>query len=1026
MKIAETAFYYRKAILLVILILTAAGLYAAFQLPSGIYPEVDFPRIVIIAEAGDLPTGNMLLGITRPLEQAVSGVLGLYRIRSRTIRGEAEISLTFLPRSDMQLALQQVQAKAGEIRPLLPTDTELTIERLTPAIFPVLSYNLTGKGVAPADLRDYALYTIKPYFSRIPGVGQVGVLGDTVREIEVVVDAHKLIAHHITLEEVEEAIRKANVIEAMGRLNKDYKQFLLLMSSEITNLDAIGNIVVAQNRETEGAPAVYLRDIAQIFEGSQDKLMLVTGDGEEAAQINITRQIGGNILDIEHDAIKKSSELKRILPPGLRLKRVYDLAEFIQDSIGSVREAILIGGVLSILILLFFLRDLLTTIIAALSIPITLIITLFFMHEFGQTLNLMSLGGMAVAIGLVIDDAIVVIENIHRHLRLSPDLPRNEVVRAATNEILGAVAGSTFTTVVVFLPLGLVEGVIGQFFAAFSITLSIAVIVSLVISFTVIPLLSDRFLKSEEKSHGKSDRMIQRVGTAYQRVLSNGFAHKTLVFGVTAMFLVLGILIYSRLGSGFLPAMDEGSFVLDYWLPSGTSLNETDRVLHQLEAILKQTPEVDSLSRRTGAELGLFATEQSTGDIIVRLKRDRDRDVEEIMDDVRVRIETALPVVRIEFVQILQDILGDLEGNPDPIEVKIFGEDQELLQQKAEEISEKIEKIPGVVDLFNGVQPGNPEILVEVNPSRAQRAGLNADSISKQVSAALLGEVVTQVRQFDRLIGIRVRFPDDQRFNPDLIQQFPLLDEATGNVIPLNAVATFREINGQNELLRENQRQMIAITARISGTSLGDAIGKMKQILQQVRLPLGYTYELGGQYESQQRSFRQLLMVLFVAVMLVFILLVLQFREFRAAVVILAAAPVSLVGAFLMLWITGTEFNVSSFMGLIMLIGLIVKNGIILIEYTFQVREQQGLSLEEALLIAGKTRLRPILMTTFATLFGLMPLAFGIGAGSEMQKPLALAVIGGLSLSTLVTLIFVPVLLVKVESGARLRPAVPI
>lgn len=1014
----------RKAIIVIILILLAGGIYAGFQLPSAIYPEVNFQRIVIVIDAGDLPTANMLLGITRPIEQAVSGVLGLYRVRSRTIRGEAELSLLFFSNADMNFALQQVQSKVNEVRQLLPQQIQITIERMTPAVFPVMSMNVLGQNVSAADLNDYAVYTIKPLLSRVYGVGQVSVLGAYIREIEVVVDSQKLLANHITLEQVEQAIRKANTIEAVGRLNKDYKQFMILMSSELTNLDAVGNIVIPkepQNPDTKIAEGqnvpLYVRDVAKVFEGTQDRLMLITGDGKPSAQINITRQIGANIVELEQGVLEKLSELKHVLPPAIHITVVYNLAEFIQESIHSVRDAIFIGGFLSVVILLFFLRNWSSTIIAASSIPITLIITLFFMKQLNQTLNLMSLGGMAVAIGLVIDDAIVVIENIHRHLQESPDIyeDRRKIIQMATNEIVGAVTGSTFTTVVVFLPLGLVEGVVGQFFAAFSITLSIAVLVSLIVAFTLIPVLADRFLKSENSKRGTSDRFIGWLTSRYVRGLSWALDHTAPVLIFTVLFIGIGVLIYTRLGSGFLPTMDEGSFVLDYWLPAGTSLDETDRVLHNIEKILDVTPEVESFSRRTGAELGLFATAQNTGDILVRLKKKRDRRVEEIMDDVRVKVESSLPSVRIEFVQILQDILGDLEGNPEPVEIKIFGDDLEQLKERARVIADKVEKIPGVVDLFNGIQEGNPEIQIELDPTKAQRAGFDAETVVNQISSALLGEVVTQVRQFDRLIGVRVRFSDQDRYRLDLIQQFPLFNEKTGAVVPLNTIATLKEVNGQSELLRENQRQMIAVTGRITGTSLGQAISKVKQILAHTPLPPGATYELGGQYQSQQQSFRQLLLVLFTGIMLVFVLLLIQFRDYLASLVILSAAPVSLVGAFIMLWLTGVEFNVSSFMGLIMLIGLIVKNGIILIEYTFQLRESKNISLHHALIEAGKTRLRPILMTTLATLFGLLPLALGIGAGSELQKPLALAVIGGLSLSMLVTLILVPVLLLKLE-----------
>lgn len=1017
MKIAEAALANRKALMLIIALLALGGFYSAFRLPSGVYPEVNFPRIVVVAGAGDLPTGNMMLGVTRPIEESLTGILGLNRVRSSTIRGEAELSLLFAPDTNMDQALQQVQAKVNEVRSVLPAETELTIERLTPAVFPVLIYNLTGKGVSAADLRDYARYTVQPSLSRVPGVGRVSVLGDTVREIQVTVDPQKLLANHLSLEQVNEAIRKANTIQAVGRLNKDYKQFLILASTEIDSVDAIENIPVSGS----GSAVVYLRDLARVFEGSEDKLMLVSGNGEPSAQINVSRQVGGNILNIEEDTVEQVKELQKTLPPLVKMTTVYDLAEFIRASIGSVRDAIIIGCFLSVAILLLFLRDWKSTLIAASSIPITLMITLFFMLQLHQTLNLMSLGGMAVAIGLVIDDAIVVIENIHRHLQRSSETGETKAtaVKTATNEILGAVAGSTFTTVVVFLPLGLVEGVVGQFFAAFSITLSLAVLVSLVLAFTLIPLMAERYL--HEVVEMKVDKVekdagfLAKVMDRYDSTLRWTLHHSAVVLVATALVICGGVAIFYRLGSGFLPVMDEGSFVLDYWTPSGTSLAESDRVLRQVEAILRASPEVYSFSRRTGAELGLFATPQNQGDILVRLKKDRHRKVDEVIDDVRGKVESSLPGIRVEFIQILQDLLGDLEGEASPIEVKIFGDDLSVLQDRARTIAAGMEKIPGVVDLFDGIHPGNPEILVELDPTLVERSGLDPEAVAGQISDALLGSVVTQIRHFDRLVGVRVRLPDEQRFDYETIRQFPLQDEKTGNVIPLGAVARLKEVDGQSELLRENQRQMIAVTARISGTSLGSAVTEVKKILANTPLPLGYTYEIGGEYQTQQHSFQRLLLVLFIAVMLVFILLVIQFRDFLAAIVILSAAPVSLIGALLMLWITGTEFNVSSFMGLIMLIGLVVKNGIILVEYTFQLREQEGLPLQEALVRAGKIRLRPILMTTLATLFGLLPLALGLGAGSELMKPLALAVIGGLSLSMLVTLVLVPVVLLKLE-----------
>jgi multidrug efflux pump subunit AcrB len=655
------------------------------------------------------------------------------------------------------------------------------------------------------------------------------------------------------------------------------------------------------------------------------------------------------------------------------------------------------------------------------------------MYMLGQTFNLMTLGAMAIAIGLVIDDSVVITENIVRHLRLTNN--RHEAIRQAVQELIWPVTTSTITTVVVFLPLRLLTGVVGQFFAALSITLTIAVLVSLLLALSIIPLMADQFLREKDTDHdsprtasagnaGRKRGALARVkesldalSTRYQRSLERVLHHPRRMLVAGAILIVAGVLAQRLVGTGFLPLMDEGAFVLDYFTPGGTALAETDRQLHIVERILANTPEIVATSRRTGAELGLFATEQNTGDIVARLKpqSQRSRTIFEVIDEVRGKVTAAVPRLQIDFVQILSDVINDLAGSARPIEIKMFGPDLARLEAYAESLEPKLTAVGGLVDLFNGVSEPTAELAMRVNGAEANRVGLTAEQISISAMGALLGSPAGEVRLEDRAIGVRVRAPDSVRYNPNRLRTLPIVSPQTGATVPLGTLADFQPTETRAQLLREDQQQMIAVTADVSDRSLGAVVNDVKQVLAANRPPSGVRIELGGQYASQQEAFRGFLVVLALAVACVVTVMVLQFRSFIEPFVVLLAAPLSFVGAMGLLLLTGTPLNVSSFMGLILLVGLIVKNGIILLDFTHHRMQSEGVPLDRALVEAGGVRLRPILMTTLCTLFGLLPLSLGLGAGSEMQRPLALAVIGGLTLSTPITLYVVPTLLVAIR-----------
>lgn len=988
-----------RAVFLLTGALFVAGLIALFKLPSNIYPELNFPRIVVLVHAGDLSPDAMLLTVTKPIEEQVSTVLGARRVRSRTIRGGSEISVFFSDNMDMQQALQLVQARVNEVTATLPANTEVRVERLTPTVWPILSLVLNGN-VPDADLRDYAWYNLRPAFSRVPGVGVVEVNATDTREISVIVDPQKATAQRVSLPEIADRLRATNDIVSVGRLDENYQQFLVLTNSQFRNVDDVGNTVVG------GDPAnpVRLRDIATVQPGTADRRTIVTGNGRPAAVINVTRQLGGNITLVSDQVKQIAFQSKNLIPATLHLSTVYDLAEFVRESMASVRDAIVIGAVLAVIILFVFLRNLRITIVAAISLPLTVVATFFFVKLAGGTLNLMSLGGLAVAIGLVIDDAVVVVENIYRHIG------RGETAEVAaelgTQELIGPVIGSTLTTVVVFLPLGFLKGAVGEFFVALSVTLTASVLLSLLFSLTFVPLVAE-YLLAKSKYEPSSERFIEPVNRVYEHGIRWALSRRLIVGGLAIGLVVLAVFAYFNLGTGFLPEMDEGGFVLDYLTPPGTSLSETDALVRQMEAKVAALPEKSAFSRRTGAELGLFATEQNKGDILVKLKprSQRGRGIEEIINSLREDITKNIAGVDIEFVQILQDMLGDLEGAPEPVEIKIFGNDSEQLNKIADDLGSKLQRVQGLVD-YKGPQRGNPEFVIQVDPALASHVGLTVDQVSQQLQAGLLGNSPTDLRQSDRLIPIRLRYTDNFRYDENSVRQFPLI-AANRQVVPLQSIATVSRQRGQNQLLRENQRLMVVLTARLEDRDLGSAIADVKKVLASVILPVGYTYEIGGQYESQQSSFRDLLSVLALALAAVFTVLVIQFRAFLPALVIISAAPLSLVGVFLLLLATRTPLNVSSFMGIILMVGLVVKNGIILFEYYERLRG--SMSVTDALVQAGRIRLRPILMTTLCTLFGLLPLALGIGSGAELQRPLAIAVIGGLTVSTLVTLVAIPV-----------------
>jgi len=1002
---------HRRSVLFLLALLAAGGVFAAFKLPVGLFPNVDFPRVVVSADAGDRPASQMMLQVTQPLEQAVRHVPGVVDVRSTTSRGSADISVSFDWGTSMALAAVQVNEAVTQMLPQLPPGTRVSTKRMDPTVDPVIAYSLTSSNLSPVQLYDLAEFQLRPLLSSIAGVARVQVQGGAQEEIHVVLDPLKLQALGLALSDVSRAIAAANGVQAVGHLQDRYKLLLALADSRLHDTRQVGDIVL---RAAPG-DVVRLKDVAHITRSSVPQWTRITADGKDAVLLNIYQQPGGNTVQIAREV--RALLARTPLPAGVHLANWYDQSTLVVDSAASVRDAILIGVVLAGLVLLLFLRSLKITLIAMITVPAVLAATVVLLYALGMSFNIMTLGGMAAAVGLVIDDAIVMSEHIVRRLSEGPAADaaqRHGGILHAAMEYLRPLAGSSASTVVIFLPLAFLSGVTGAFFKALSLTMAAALVISFFVAWLAVPLLADKLLKPRDiarqaqREHGRWLAAVQR---GYGRVLGAVLRRPALALLGLAPLLVAGWLAYQHVGSGFMPHMDEGGFILDYRTPPGTSLAETDRILRQVEHILLTTPEVQTFSRRTGAQLGGGVTEANEGDFFVRLKPPPRAPIDQVMERVRQRIETQVPGVKIELAQLMEDLIGDLTAVPQPVEIKIFDDNPQQLAALAHRTAAAIARIPGIVDVRSGIKPAGDALDIRIDPTRAALEGVDPQQIEQQLRTLIGGSVVTHIEQGPKMIGVRLWTPGDLRQTTDDIAQLPLR-AADGHVFTLQRVASLRVITGQPEIHRENLKAMAAVTARISGRDLGSTIAAVKRVIDAPGyFPPGVYAQLGGLYKQQQIAFHGLVQVLAAAVLLVFLLLLFLYERFKVAITILAMPLLALPAVFIGLWAAGIELNISAMMGMTMIVGIVTEVAIFYFsEVQTLLRQQPGQPLDAALIAAGQNRLRPIAMTTLAAILTLLPLAFALGQGSAMQQPLAVAIIAGLMVQMPLVLLLMPVL----------------
>ena len=1018
----ESAFWLSRSIRTIFFFavaLTAAGIYAFFQVPIAVFPDTNFPRVVIGVDNGVMPVEQMQVTITKPLEDAVNSVPGLTTVRSTTSRGSAEVSLFFDWSVNMFQTLQLVDSALSKVQQTLPATAKITTNRLTFATFPILGYSLTSDTVSQTALWELATYTLKPPLNRVNGVSTVTVQGGEVPEYHVVPNMARLQAAGVTILDLTNAIQTSDIIDSPGLYEQDHQLVLALVGAQAHDVDGIRQLTV---KTTSGGAPVRVGDVAVVEPGTMPRYTAVTANGKPAVLLNIARQPSSNTVAVADAVAAQIAQLRIKLPKDVWLQPFYDQSQLVRESIRSVRDAIVIGLVLACVVLFLFLRDWRSSLIAGLVIPVTVAITVLVLWIFGLSFNLMTLGGLAAAIGLVIDDAIVVVENIVLHRDSGES--RTKSVRKALHEILRPLIGSTITPVVVFLPLISVTGVTGSFFRALAITMTVALLTSLVLAVSWTPALALVVLREADSEsplepqhqaklkHPEPGRVLGRVMHWHRSALDWSLS-RPLWLGLVCLCLVAGTYFaYSSLGSDLLPEMDEGGFILDYVAPAGSSIASTNQLLAHVEQILRNTPEVESTSRRTGLQMGLAAvTEANYGDFTVKLKDKRSRGIDEVMADVRAQIKSSEPQLDVEFTQVLQDNIGDLSNAPEPIQIKLYTEDATLLNQLGPRVADEIKKITGVVDVENGIDNtlSGPATNFAVDPVLAARLGFTPTEVAEDATSILDGITVTDpVIANGRAYTIRVRLGENTRMSLDTIQN-TVFNSASGHTASLGAMTTITQLPPQNEIRRENLQRLVVVTARLEGSDLGTAIQQVQAHVAAMHLPASVRVEYGGTYQEQQKSFADLLRVLLLALALVFGVLLTEFRNLAAPLAILASSVLSIGGVVMALLITGTTFNVASFMGLIMVIGIVAKNGILLLDADERFRAE-GSNAREAMVMAAQRRLRPILMTALAAVTGMLPLALALGAGSQMLQPLAIAVIGGVAISMLLSLVVTPVI----------------
>lgn len=996
---------YKSPIAALLFLVLLGGNYSLMKIKTGLFPDITFPKIKVIAENGEQPVDKMMVTVTIPLENAIKKVEELQMVRSTTNRGSCELSAFMNWDSNVDLAKQRIEARINAIKQDLPTGLSVTIEKMNPSILPVMGFSLEGDGYSQIELRKIAEFTVKPYLSRIPGVSEIAVIGGKVKEYRIILDPVSLSNLRLTPAAVADILGKSNFILSNG-LTSDYNRlYLTLTDVSILNKSELENIVIKNTAKS----IVRVKDIARVEIGERRDFIKINANGKNVPLVAVVKQPKANLIDVTGAVEKQLESLNNILPHGVQLRPFYNQADFVSDSISSLKDVLWIGLLLAIIITVLFLRSFKASCVILITIPVTLGLTLVILFALNYTFNLMTIGAIAAAIGLIIDDAIVVVEQIHRTHEEHPEENSFSLVNKAIRYLFPAMVGSSLSTIVIFLPFVLMSGVAGAYFKVMTDTMIITLLCSFFVTWIGLPVIYILLSKEDHNISSQSRNLKTRNWVYY-------FLKKPVIALSIILLLILStVLIIPRLTSGFLPEMDEGSIVLDYKSPPGSSIDATDRMLKVVDGILNTIPEVEHYSRRTGTQMGFFITESNDGDYLIQLRKNRSKTTEEVSDEIRTRIEALLPSLQVDFGQVIGDMLGDLMESVQPIEIKIFGEDHNVLRSLADSVAAIVERTSGTADVFNGIIIAGPEARLIPRTDRLAQYNMSPDDFQFQMQTKTEGVVVGQVPEKIQMVGIRMMENPEQVSVDQLKRSFLFLKD--GRLKPAGEFADFKLSEGVSEIDRENLKPMVAVTARLNNRDLGSTLSDIRQkVASRITLPQGYEIVYGGAYAEQQKAFGELLTILIAALLLVFTVILFLFRSIRVSFAIMFISILGLGGSLIALYLTGTPLNVGSYTGIIMIVGIIGENAI----FTYlQYREARikEVPINDAIVFSISTRLRPKLMTALGAIAALLPLALGIGTGAQMHQPLAIAIIGGMIFALPLLLIVLPTILTFTEKG---------
>lgn len=995
---------FKSPIAAILVFIFLGGIYSLLNLKTGLFPDITFPKIKIIADNGEQPVDKMIATVTIPMENAIKRVEDLKILRSTTSRGSCEISAFLNWGSDIDLGKQRIEAQINSIKQNLPQGVNVVVEKMNPSILPIMGFSLEGTNQNPIELRQIAEYTIKPILSRVDGVSDVAVIGGKVKEYHIILDPMKMSNLRITPAYVADVLSKSNFIYSNGFMVDNNRLYLSLTDAAIENKNELENTVILNSPKSK----IQLKDIAEIQIAERRDYVKINANGKDVPLIAISKQPKANLIDVANSVQNQLKEIENVLPQGVKLKPYYNQADFVSDSISSLKDVLWIGLLLAIFVTIIFLRSFKASSVILITIPITLGLTLIILYVLNYTFNIMTIGAIAAAIGLIIDDAIVVVEQIHRTHEENPTENSFTLVTKAVKYLFPAMVGSSLSTIVIFLPFALMGGVAGAYFKVMTDTMIITLVSSFLVTWIGLPVIYILFSK-EEHAVKHSSKELKRRSWVYF------FIHKPWISFVFVILLIMSaIFILPKLPSGFLPEMDEGSIVLDYASPNGASLDATDKMLKIVDQILQKTPEVESFSRRTGTQMGFFITEPNRGDYLIQLKKKRNKTTDEVSNEIRTKIESTLPALRVDFGQVIGDMLGDLMASVQPVEIKIYGDDPVKLTQLADSVSNIISNINGLADVFNGITIAGPSINLEPKVANLAQYGLTPSDFQFQMQIKIEGVVAGNILEKNRLVDIRMlEAPGQVSFN-NLKKNFIFLPD--GKLKPIDEFAFVVVTKGVAEIDRENLKEMIAVTARLNNIDLGTALKEIQNVLQKkLVLPQGYQIIYGGAYAEQQQAFKELLLILFSAVLLVFTVILFLFRNIKISLIVVFLAVLGIAGSVAALFITGTPLNVGSYTGIVMIVGIIGENAIFTI-LQFIDAKKNNISKDEAIVHSVSTRLRPNLMTALGAIVALFPLALGIGTGAQMHQPLAIAIIGGFTIALPLLLIVLPTIL-KIIKG---------